>query len=488
MLDVPRGRSISRRYRLSLLPRGRAPTLAAMRRLLVFLSALALLVGVARPARAQLSRPIFERRLANGLRVVVCPDPAGSDVSLVVRYDVGSRDEPTSLEGLAHLVEHVMFTGSKHVPRGKLAELLEQAGATNVNAATSMDATVYHETLPPERLELGLWLESDRMGYLLDSVDEGALRRARGEVLNEYRDRISQVALGAVTLIERTQLFPSWHPYHHLPVGTREALEHGITLADAQAFAATWYGPGNALVVIAGKVDAPAAMELVERYFGSLPARPPPRRPALPALTRTVSTYTHVLAAVTRAEVRIAWATPAYGTPEDAALDVASVMLTGRGAGWLNQVLMIQQGICSNVGSEQESSALSSVFAIRATLAEGHKPREVLEAIQHALARFDTGVTEAEVVRAQRMWHHGHLFGLETSMGWAGRLALDASFGPLPARYDGHLGHQAAVQPQDVRAAVRTWLARRPAVYMISHPDKAYPISGRASATSDFAP
>src|SRR5271170_3943089 len=128
-----------------------------MHRIVFFLAAF-IAVAVALPARADVSRPVHERVLGNGLRLVVCPDPAGTDVTLLVRYDVGSRDEPTGLEGLAHLVEHLMFTGSKHVPRGRFAELLEQAGATNVNGTTTLDATIYHETLPPERLELGLWL------------------------------------------------------------------------------------------------------------------------------------------------------------------------------------------------------------------------------------------------------------------------------------------------------------------------------------------
>jgi predicted Zn-dependent peptidase len=170
------------------------------------LRAFALILALAallapRSAFAELNRPVLVRRLASGLTVVICPDPSGADVSVLVSYGVGTRDEPGELYGLAHIAEHVMFTGSKHVAPGALVRLLSQAGATNVNAQTGMDRTIFHETLPPERLDLALWLESDRMGYLLDRLDEAALARERAAVLNEVRDKVTDEPLGALEVL-----------------------------------------------------------------------------------------------------------------------------------------------------------------------------------------------------------------------------------------------------------------------------------------------
>jgi predicted Zn-dependent peptidase len=148
---------------------------------------------VAPAAGAQVARAVSEFRLANGLRVVVSPDPASADVSVLVRYDVGARDDPSGLTGLAHLSEHLMCDSTKHVPLGQLQRLLQGAGATNINGETAIDWTMYHETLPLDRLDLALWLESDRMGYQLEHIDEAALARDRAAVLNEYRDRVTDV-------------------------------------------------------------------------------------------------------------------------------------------------------------------------------------------------------------------------------------------------------------------------------------------------------
>jgi predicted Zn-dependent peptidase len=449
---------------------------------------LAVLFSLAIPARADLSRPLIEKRLQNGLRVVVCPDPAGADVSLLVRYDVGSRDEPTHLDGLAHLVEHVMFMGSRHVPRGKLAEYLEQAGATNVNGATSADATVFHETLPPERLELGLWLESDRMGYMLDRLDEATFRRAQAEVMNEYRDRIVEVPFGGIGPMQAAELFPAWHPYHHLPVGNMQTLGRFIELGDAQAFAATWYGPANAMVVITGKADPAAAIALVERYFGSLPARTPPQRPILPDLTRTATTQLDVGAGVTRAEVRIAWVTPAYGAPGDAALDLAANILAGRGAGWLQRLLDGPPRLAVAVSAAQNSRALASVFEIRATVADGRSPMEALDAIQRALGRFQYGVSDDELRQARLIGFNARLFGLESSLAWANAIVLQARLGPLPARFDGLLARHMAIPGDAVRAAVRTYLAKRPAVIAVGRPTRGQPTAGMLLGTKEVAP
>jgi predicted Zn-dependent peptidase len=196
----------------------------------------------------------------------------------------------------------------------------------------------------------------------------------------------------------------------------------------------------------------------------------------------------YVAAGVKLAEARVAWVTPAYGTQEDAALDVAAAILAGRGAGWLNQVLMGEPRLCTSVNVAEDSKELASVFEIRATVAEGHSLNEVLDAIQRAIVRFGTSVTDEEAERGKHIWYNTNLFGLSSTLAWAQRLALDARRGPLPARFDGRLGHHASVRPAEVRSAVRTWLALRPPVVVLSNPRPGAPVSGVVTQWKELRP
>lgn len=424
-------------------------------------------------SRADVARPVYQRVLSNGLRVVICPDPQGSDVSVLVRYDVGSRDEPTGLDGLAHLVEHLMFTGTKHIPDGRVHKLLAGAGATNDNAVTTVDATTFHETLPPEQLDLALWIESDRMGYLLDRLDATAVRQERAVVLNELRERVTDRSFGVIGPVAYGELFPMWHPYQHLPVGNVETIQR-LSLADARAFVATWYGPGNAVLAIAGRVDPVAAAASVERWFGTLPARPPPQRPVLPARSPSRSTFVRVEAGASRPRLDVSWVTPALDAPGDAELDVAAAVLVNGGAGWLERALE-QPGVGVSVSAGQTSWQHASVFSIHVVLADGQRPDEALARVDHALSRFDTDVSPSDLQRARMGWFNSKLFALESSLSWAGRLASARLRGPLPAIYDGDVNKLSRISPEAVRGAVRTWLgpAKRVVVTGVPRPNAA---------------
>jgi len=438
-------------------------------------------------AHAGVSRPLVERRLANGLRVLVCPDPGGVDVSVLVHYDVGSRDEPGGLEGLAHLTEHLMFTGSKHVARGDFERLLERAGAVNVNAETNVDGTFFHETMPPERLDLALWLESDRMGYLLDRLGESELDHERAAVLNEHRLRITENTLGALEGIVRTELFPPWHPYSHVVAGSPRSIA-GIGLADARAFLATWYGPGNATLLISGKVDPALALGLAERYFGALPARPPPKRPPLPPLQPPSARVIHVGAGVTRSELRIAWLTPPLHAPGDLELDIVANVLTDKDSGWLRRRLMDAPRIAASVIAVQRSMELASIFEIRAVVAEGHTNEEVLAIVDDALARFETSVDAREVGRAQLAWFNTRLFRLESSQGWAISLALALRGKQAPALFDGQIQRHSAMSGAAVGAAPRAFLGRAHRVVTMIEPVKGAPLRGVLLSRQELSP
>jgi predicted Zn-dependent peptidase len=432
-----------------------------------------ILLAAPRASLADLARPVVERRLANGLRVVVCPDPSSADVAVLMHYDVGSRDEPAGLFGLAHLVEHLMFNGSAHVALNEHFRLLERAGATNINGETSLDETEYHETVPPDALALALWLESDRLGFLLDRVDEAAVRRERLTVQNEQRHTMLDVGLGAAESITMAELFPVWHPYHHDTLGTPASVG-GLTLADVRAFVSTWYGPSNATLVLAGKVEPEAAITLVRRYFETLPARATPTRPALPPLPDAAPVSLRVGSSVVRQQVRIAWVTPALGTPSDVALDLAATILARR----LTKSAVGGARVAIQTGVAEQSNALASVFTIVATVAEAHTTDEVLDTLDQALVDLERAIPPEEIAAAKALWYSGKLARLGTNLGWAHSLASVLRGAPAPPTFDGQIGMYATITPAAVLSALRRYLHGNSPVVMWTQRDVNNPAQG----------
>jgi zinc protease len=422
--------------------------------------------------------PVEEVRLRNGLRVIFAPDDALPDVTVYLRYDVGSRDEPDGLRGIAHLVEHLMFQESTHVPRGEFLHMLSRGGVTDVNGMTTYDATIYYETVPPERLELALWLESDRMGYFAEAVDEAALKQERNVVLTERRTRYVDPPLGMAPLFVSEATFPSWHPYHGAPAGNEDDIGN-ITLADVRAFFATWYGPGNATLVLAGRFEKDAAAALVQRYFATLPARPPPARPALPPLTRKGPTRVEVGANVLAERLDLTWVTPAGGSPADAALDFAAALLT-RGETSRLQQRLVASGIAAGVDAEQWSRKLASVFQIRVLLSSGRTAEEARDAVDQELAQLAaSGPTKAELAGVRSYWTNSDLFFLETSLGRAVHVGITAALGALPEPFDWLDRRKTRLTAADVREAVTKHLSPQArAAEVLSRRKRREPVSG----------
>ncbi|HEY0315361.1 MAG TPA: pitrilysin family protein, partial [Sphingomonas sp.] len=231
---------------------------------------------------AQVRLPYEQFTLANGLRVVVSTDRKAPVVALSVWYHVGSKDEPAGKTGFAHLFEHLMFYGSENVPGG-IFKPLEQVGATDMNGTTSFDRTNYFETVPTPALPLALFLESDRMGHLLGAVGQQTLDRQRGVVQNEKRQDDDQ-PYGLVEYSELDALFPAGHPYHHTTLGSMADLDHA-SLEDVRAWFRGHYGPNNAVLVLAGDIDAATAKPLVEKYFGDIARGPQPAPTLAPVPT-----------------------------------------------------------------------------------------------------------------------------------------------------------------------------------------------------------
>lgn len=404
--------------------------------------------------------PVEEYRLSNGLRVILAPDPTLPNVAVSVRYDVGSRDEPDGLSGIAHLVEHLMFERSRHVPEGALLRILSNAGASDLNGQTTLDGTYYYETVPPERLELALWVESDRMGFFLPALDERALAQERTVVLNELKTRVFDRPGGIGPHEVYGAAFPAWHPYHGTAGGEDGDLRR-ITLADVRAFAATWYGPANATLVLAGRFERDGAAALVKRYFETLSGRVPPERPGLPALVHRGETRVDIAADVGMEELWLAWVTPALGAPGDAALDRVAAVL-GRGDASRLQQRIAGAGLAKAVEVIQASHTLAGLFVIRALAEHGVPAEDLIAAIDREILDLATfGPTRREMMRVQSYWETGDMFGLETALGRAERLHEAARLGRIQAPFDWSRQATRALGAADVRAATAAHLAPR---------------------------
>src|SRR5882724_2737656 len=218
--------------------------------------------------------PFDKYALANGLEVILHEDHRMPEVVVDVWYKVGSKDEVAGRTGFAHLFEHVMFQGTKHVPEDKHFEYLQKAGASNVNGSTSADRTNYFEVVPSNQVELALWLESDRMGFLLDTLDGQKLITQRDVVRNERRQSTENPPYGLADEEMDHQLYPKGHPYYGSVIGSHADIE-AARLGDVRDFFKQYYVPNNATIAIVGDVTKAKAKELVEKYFGSIPAGAP---------------------------------------------------------------------------------------------------------------------------------------------------------------------------------------------------------------------
>ena len=425
------------------------------------LQALVVAAGRLAHAAAPVNLPVEQHRLDNGLQVILAPDDSLPDVAVAVRYDVGSADDPNGLEGLAHLVEHVRFKGYAHVAPGDHMRLLEQVGAGYVQGATTRDGTYYIETVPPEALDLALWLESDRMGFAPEQLDEAAEKHEQTIVSHEYRWRTFDSPNSRLAEMMNNEVFPAWHPYH-VPSDGLAAIGN-IGPRDVRAFMRTWYTPANARLVLAGAFEPGAALDLVTRYFGSLPSTDPPKRPPLPPTWRPGDVVMNVLAQVQHKSVLVAWATPPLHEPGDRELDLAARILTGPDGLLVRE--LVERGLATGVTARQASSRRGSMFYLSIVVTDGGSVEPLARVIEQSLATLSAGVKEEVVARARKWWTDVRLVGLETSTARAGRLAL---VDDVSDPWD--LAAYGRIDSGDVAAAVGRWLVPAQRVAAVVYP------------------
>jgi zinc protease len=340
-------------------------------------------------------------RLDNGLEVILRRESRLPVVAVNLWYHVGPANEEPGRTGFAHLFEHMMFEGSGHVPEGEADRLLEAAG-TSENASTNNDYTNYIiPDVPANQLELALWLQSDRMGFLLDRLDQTSLSNQQAVVRNERRQRYDDAPYGLADEELFKRLFPAGHPYHANIIGSHADIQ-AARLDDVRAFFRQYYVPNNASLVIVGDIDVARTKELVAKYFGTIPrgADVPRRRVPAPAITK--EERVSLTDTVELPRLTMGWLTPAIFEPADYDATVTSRVLNGTRASRLSRRLEHDLRIAQSVSTDVESMGNDSVFSITATAKPGHTLAELEAAIDAELADLARrGPTRAEVAAAK---------------------------------------------------------------------------------------
>ncbi|HXC32847.1 MAG TPA: pitrilysin family protein [Verrucomicrobiae bacterium] len=358
--------------------------------------------------------------LANGLDVILSEDHRLPLVSTNIWYHVGPANELPGRTGFAHLFEHMMFEGSKHAAGNAHIRYMEAAGASDLNGTTDFDRTNYFETLPSNQLELALWLESDRMGYLPDKLDQASLTNQQDVVRNERRQSIENSPYGIVEEGMFHLLFPKGHPYHADVMGSHADIQ-SAKLEDVRNFFKLYYAPNNASLAIVGDFDPVQTKQWVEKYFGPLRRGAP-----VPKITAVTPPITAERRAVIHDQVELprvymAWLTSPIFKPGDADADLASSILGGGKSSRLYKKLVYEKQMALDVSASQESLILGSVFEIMVTARPGHTAAEMEKAIDEELAAFrKSGPTAVELERARNGAETGMISGLERLGGFGG--------------------------------------------------------------------
>ena len=360
----------------------------------------------------------FEKyTLPNGLEVILHEDHSTPIVTVNTWYKVGSGDEKTGRTGFAHLFEHIMFMGSQNVPTGMFDKELEAAGADN-NGSTSEDRTNYYENLPSNALPLALWLDADRMGFLLPTMDKAKLDLQREVVKNERRERVDNVPYGRGDEMILAALYPKGHPYSWSVIGSMADLS-AASVEDVSEFFRTYYAPNNATVVIAGDFQPAEAKRLVQLYFGGIPRGPAlPARPKVAPVVLAKDTFLILEDKVQLPRAFYDWPTVRLYDEDDAALDVlASVLASGKNSR-LYKRLVFDMQVAQQVFASQQSSKLAGRFEIDITPKPGQSLAAIDKVVQEELKKLmDEPITKRELQRVHNSFKASFLNRLSSVLG-----------------------------------------------------------------------
>jgi zinc protease len=403
--------------------------------------------------------PFSHRRLENGLDVIVHEDRGCPIVAVNVWYHVGSKNEKPGRTGLAHLFEHLMFEGSQHYDQGYFRPLQEAGGV--LNGSTNADRTNYWEVVPSNAVDMALWMESDRMGYLLPALTAAKFENQRSVVLNERRQNYENRPYGLAGMAIASALYPPHHPYHWMTIGAAEDLK-AATLDEVSAFFRTYYRPRNASLALAGDIDTARALDLAAEYFGELEAGPEVPPADVPDVRLNGERRLVLEDRIELPRVYIVWHSPALFADGDAHLDLVAEVLAGGKTSRLYRRLVYEQRIATEVAASQNSREASSSFQIVATAAPGRSLQDLEAAIAQEVRRFVAEPpTELEIARCRAQAEAHFVHRLQTVGGFGGKsdqLNAYNVFLGSPGFFDRDLARYTQATTDDLRRAAVRWL------------------------------
>ncbi len=407
----------------------------------------------------ELEIPFEKFVLDNGLTLIVHEDNKAPIVAVNIWYHVGSKNEKPDKTGFAHLFEHLMFNGSEHFDEDFFAPL-KKAGVTGMNGTTNMDRTNFFEVVPKTALDMTLWLESDRMGYLTAAISQEKLDEQRDVVKNEKRQRENK-PYGKMWDHLKLNTMPAGHPYSWPIIGSMEHL-NAASLEDVHEWFKNYYGPSNAVIVIAGDIDAQTAKEKVEKYFGEIPPGPPVARPAVNIAKRTGKIRQSIEDNAPQARLVKSWNVPQWGGEDVTGLDLTSDVLAVGKTSRLYKRLVYDDQICTDIHAWISPGEIAGQFDIMANARPGVDLADVEQAIDEELTRFiDRGPTEDELRRVKTQYVARFVRGAERIGGFHGKsdiLAMYEVYSGDPGYYKTVLANVQDATAEDLRGAAERWL------------------------------
>ena len=398
--------------------------------------------------------------LGNGLDILIHEDHGCPIVAVNLWYHVGSKNEKPGRTGFAHMFEHLMFEGSQHHDRGYF-QPLQEAGAS-LNGSTNADRTNYWEVVPRNALELALWMESDRMGYLLPALTDAKFENQREVVLNERRQNYENRPYGLAGMAIVGALYAPDHPYHWLTIGAPEDLR-AAHLDDMRVFFQTYYRPRNASLALAGDVHTDEVLALATEYFGPLEAGEEPPPVAFTPPARVMAESRLVLEdRVELPRLYFAWHSPGLFAQDDATLDLVAEVLASGKTSRLYRSLVYEERIATEISASQNSREIGGFFQIVATAAPGRTLAELETAIARVIAAFVAeGPTPAEMERCLAQAEASFIYRLQTVGGFGGKsdqLNAYNMFLGDPGYFERDLERYHLVTPEAMQRAARAWL------------------------------
>jgi zinc protease len=395
-----------------------------------------ILAGSAFAQSADVDIPYQKFVLDNGLTVIVHEDHKAPIVAINTWYHVGSKNEKLGKTGFAHLFEHLMFGGSEHAP-GRYIDAMEKIGATDLNGTTNNDRTNYFENVPTSAVDYTLWMESDRMGFLLGSLDQKTLDLQRGVVQNEKRQGENQPYAVSRQLITQNT-YPAGHPYSWTVIGDMGDL-NAAAMDDVKEWFRTYYGPSNVVIVLAGDIDLKTAKEKVQKYFGNIPAGPPVAHQEVWVAKMAGSHRQIAQDRVPQARIYKVWNIPQYGSADGDYLDLVSDVLSVGKTSRFYKRLVYDDQIATNANAFVPLNEIAGQFYVQATAKPGGDLAQVEKELDEELARFlKEGPTAEEMARVKAQYEATFVRGIERIGGFGGksdRLAQSETFRGSPDAY-----------------------------------------------------